>query len=468
MAHFDPEEAACLACGSWAGETPGSPLNDFAFDTRLLRPGDTFVALKGASRDGHGFLAEAARLGALAAVVEEPDPGVELPQLVVENSLQALHSLAGAWREQFASTIVGITGSFGKTTVKELLANLLGSIWFRSPGNFNNHLGVPMSLLELDPRHHAGALIEAGINGPGEMAVLGELIQPDLVIITAVGPAHLEQLGSLDGVADEKSVLAHCAAKGADVFFPASLLAYGAFQRLPGHLRLHALAEIGEAVPEAASGMKNLNVYRYQWINARSSRGMGELVTRPPISPGRFSFSAGSPGMVSNLALVAHVALHLGVPAITLQDRLDAWRPFRHRGEVRRFGAAEYFVDCYNANPGSMVDSARRFQNLFNGRPRLYVIGSMNELGAESERWHRDTGRQLGLDEEAEVFLIGHGAGALLEGIRASGVSGRRVRIVDTLDPVRERLRGYNGAVFLKASRSWELEQLLPGEEGPC
>ena len=192
------------------------------------------------------------------------------------------------------------------------------------------------------------------------------------------------------------------------------------------------------------------------------SRGIGELLTCSPMLSGNFSFRAGSPGMISNLALVVHVALHLGVPHPTLQACLDAWRPFRQRGEVIRHGSTNYYVDCYNANPGSILDSVQGFASMFPDQSHLYVLGSMKEMGPESEYWHRQTAETMYLQSGADVYLVGEEAQAMAEGLKARGISPSLVHIVEDSKDLAERLRVFDGAVFLKGSRSYGLESLLP------
>jgi UDP-N-acetylmuramoyl-tripeptide--D-alanyl-D-alanine ligase len=189
---------------------------------------------------------------------------------------------------------------------------------------------------------------------------------------------------------------------------------------------------------------------------------MGELATQPPMTPGIFPFHAASPGMVSNLALVVAVALHLGVPCTTIQACLDAWRPLRQRGETIRHGGTLYYVDCYNANPGSMLDSARRFVNLFPDQPHLYVLGTMNELGERSDFWHRQTALGLPLHGGTEFRLVGAMAGHYADGLRQRGVPAALIHLDTDMEQLRGRLACFTGAVFLKGSRSLGLEALLP------
>lgn len=467
MAFLDPEEAATLAHGRWVEGKPASPLREFAIDSRVIEPYQTFIALETDRRDGHDFLQQAYDHSALAAVVKRPNHGVPLPQLVVEDPLSSLQSLARIWRQRFPATVIGISGSYGKTTVKEMLGTALGSHWFRTRGNLNNLLGVPLSLLEMDPKAHAGAIIEAGINRTGEMERLAEWIDPDHVIITAVGPAHLEGLGGVDGVAREKARLAEAVRPGGVIIVPAALLRHKPFRKLAESREVHAVS-LEPAETAELRGLKGVTIFNYNWIESGDSPGMGRLESRGPMPRGRFRFPAGSPGMVSNLALVVHAGLHLGVPESTLAACLESWRPFRHRGEILRLGGVTYYVDCYNANPGSMVDSVRRFATLYRDRPRILVLGSMDELGEASADWHRRTAAGLRPGGNTEVFLTGHGAASMKAGLLESGFPEERIRVVASLDPVRERIGNFEGAVFLKGSRSQGLEQLVPEGTERC
>jgi UDP-N-acetylmuramoyl-tripeptide--D-alanyl-D-alanine ligase len=172
--------------------------------------------------------------------------------------------------------------------------------------------------------------------------------------------------------------------------------------------------------------------------------------------------------MVSNLALVVHAARLLEVPGTTIQACLEGWKPFAHRGEIYRQGKRLYYADCYNANPASMVDSARRFQNLFAGRRQFYVIGSMDELGEQAAQWHRRTASELAIPRDAEVFCVGPGRDWLREGLLEAGHAPERIDLGETADPVLPVLEAFEGAVFLKGSRSQRLENLIPGGAESC
>lgn len=469
MAHLDPDEAATIAHGTWVAGRPSSPLTTFSIDTRVLEAGQTFVALRTDVRDGHAFLRMARERQALAALVSSPDDEIDLPQLVVEDPRKSLQSLARVWRQRFTGPVMGITGSFGKTTVREMLGTVLGSQWLRSRRNLNNVLGVPLTLLELDPRHYAGGIIEAGINMPGEMELLADLIDPDLAVITAVGPAHLEQLGNIEGVAREKARLGRAVRPGGKVILRGSLLKHAPFRDLPEGVRIEAVcldAEDREGV--AADGSERVEIFTYKWTESPSARGAGTLQSTHAAFPGAISFRPGSPGMVSNLVLVVHVALTLNVPIRTIRTRLEGWRPYHQRGETYRHGGRVYYLDCYNANPGSMVDSVRRFQNLFADQPHLYVLGSMEELGKDSGKWHRETAGQLSLPGDSPVYLVGDGAEWLRDGLRDGGHASRLIQIINSPSEAAPAIDAFTGAVFIKGSRRYKLETLLPEGARRC
>ncbi len=461
MATFEAKEAAAITHGVWMEWMPSEPLRTFAIDTRLMEAGQVFVAIRTERRDGHAYLEEARQRGALAAVVSEPCHEVGLPQLVVEDPVRALQSLARIWRQRFKGPVIGISGSFGKTTVRELLGRALGSLWCRTKGNFNNFIGVPLTLLELEPRYYAGGIIEAGINEAGERALLADLIDPDLALITGVGPAHLEKLGTVAHVAKEKAMLPKAVRPGGRVVIPQALLAYPDFHDFGEDVALDLVAVEGRPVPLAVPC--GARVVTFQWEETGGAAGMGRLYRVEEPSK-EVTFCAGSEGMVMNLALVVHTALELGVPLGSLQAALDGWRPFHRRGEIFRFGDRVYYVDCYNANPVSMMDSFQRFKKVFAESDQLYVFGGMEELGENAAHWHRETMRQMPLPPGARALLIGRWGEAMRDGLLEAGCDDGQVAVHAGALDVRDEIQQFAGAVFLKGSRAYALERLL--EEG--
>jgi len=501
MPTFAPSQLAAWTGGRWT-RSPGGALTGFTQDTRALGPGQVFVALRTDRRDGHDFLRDAQARGAAAALVAREIGDCALPQLVVGDSLASFQTVAREHRRQFPGPVVGVTGSAGKTSTKDLMALLLGGApdglasgstgaragdaapgdfapvlktegnlnnrahgddaapgdfapVLKTEGNLNNHIGVPLTLTRLDPAVHHSAVVEAGINMPGEMAGLADMIQPDHAIVTLVGPAHLERLGTIEGVAAEKARLLAAVRPGGRQVFPVSCWPFAAFRGLADPLVL---------VP-ANEGMVRVDARTVSFtVLHRPDRTEVTLAGRRP-----FLLRRVSGGMAQNAALALALAGELGVADATLQKRIEAWAPAKWRGELQRVGQADIYCDFYNANPASMQDAIAAFAGLVPAeRPRLYVLGGMEELGAAAADFHRQLGRGILLRPGDHLFAIGVHAEALREGLLENGNDPAQVEVVGALEPVRARLAGFRGAVFLKGSRRHQLERLLGAEAAPA
>jgi UDP-N-acetylmuramoyl-tripeptide--D-alanyl-D-alanine ligase len=413
-----------------------------------------FVALKTGMRDGHDFLSAAAAAGAVGAIVSGSARAEDLPQLVVADPLAAFQSIAGAHRREFPGPVIGVTGSAGKTSTKNLLAALLGgSDVLSTEGNLNNHIGVPLTLTRLDAAVHRWAVVEAGIGGPGEMAPLAAMIAPDIAVVTVVAPAHLSGLGSLDGVAREKAALASAVKPGGLAVFPAGCLDFPAFRGLK--TRTLALARTDGPLPRGSPPAK-----AFFTLEIRGEAASITLAYKGP--PAAFTLNSASEGMAQNAALALCVAIELGVPRDALQSRLRDWRPSPLRGEFHRAGDRLLYVDCYNANPASMADALAAFYAIAPaGEPRLLVVGCMEELGAEAGRYHAELGRSVKLRAPDRLIVIGEHAAAVRAGALAGGIDPGQVQVVESLEPVAGLLAHFRGAVFVKGSRRYRLEELL-------
>ncbi len=449
MPTFAPDKLAAWTGGSWT-RWPDGVLSGFTQDTRSLTAGQVFVALKTEQRDGHDFLSEAATRGAAAALVNRTRNDSALPQLVVADPLAAFQRIAREHRREFHGTVVGVTGSVGKTSTKDLLTLLLGGApaVCATEGNLNNFLGVPLTLTRLNPAGHVAAVIEAGISLPGEMAGLAAMIEPEHSLVTLVGPAHLEQLGSLEGVAREKALLPAANRPGGLAVFPVSCWAYAPFRALANAL---VLVPANEGMTQVDARTVTFNVFH------RPARTEVTLNGRRP-----FILHRVSSGMAQNAALALALVAELGVGDAALQTRLDGWRPTKWRGEFQLHGEALVYCDFYNANPASMADAIATFAGLADPtRPWLYVLGCMEELGAAAAAYHRQLGRLILLRPGDFLFIRGTHAAALHEGLLENGNDPARIAVVDDLAPVRARLESFTGVVFLKGSRRYKLETVL-------
>lgn len=455
----DGEFFARVLGAEWRGGVPAE-IGGAQIDTRKIGRGEIFVALKTENRDGHAFLGAARERGASGALVSRFVPEfAAFPQLVVPDTAAALRRVAAAHRAEHCRgcvTVFGVTGSVGKTSTKDLLAAICGNAapTLATAGNLNNLLGVPMTLLKIDPRVHRFAVVEAGMSVPGEMAALAAMIRPDVALVTNVCPAHLEGLGSLENIAREKSALAAALAPGGKAFFYEELLRFEAFRALAAGT---VCAAQKPALRERADGF--------------------EIAIRRAAGTETFFVKNASRGLAENAAL-AVLATEKFVPAEAIRRALAERKPSANRGEIRRrifpensAGAEQgtewkVFADCYNASPASMADSAAFFARRFPAgadAPRLFVLGGMGELGVDSAALHFGVGEKLPLDASADFLaLFGGNAAQIGEGAAARGFPRERIRVFSEIADLRAFIAAFRGNVMVKGSRAFALERAVP------
>ncbi len=458
MPTFAPAQLASWTGGRWTAP-PAAALAGFTMDTRQLRTGHVFVALKTEKRDGHEFLPAAQAAGASAALVAVANPALALPQLVVADPLLAFQAIAREHRRTFRGPVIGVSGSAGKTSTKNLLALLLGGEAggvLATEGNLNNHLGVPLTLTRLDPAAHKFAVIEAGISGPGEMKPLADMIEPDVALITLVAAAHTQELGGLEGVAREKAVLPATIRPKGVAIFPKQCTQFAAFRDM----------FVNQLVLERSSVLRPATQPRHTIhfnVLQRTTETVIVIAYGPP-PPAMFKLRRMTDGMAQNAALALTAALYLGVMPTVLQTRLAAWTPAPLRGEIRHEDGRLLYLDCYNANPASMADALGLFHAIAPAaEPRLYVIGCMEELGAESPAEHHALGRLVALRENDHLVVIGTQANQVCAGVLEQGDFTRQIQIASSLETIAGVLAEWRGAVFVKGSRRYQLEKALSG-----
>lgn len=445
MDTLNPSMLAEWTGGEWRNGSPDH-VASVANDTRRLQPGQLFAALRTGARDGHDFISSALESGAAGAIVDRFQPSVSLPQLVVADVGRALLEAARTYRHTWRAKVVGITGSCGKTTCKEILSCLLsGTNTLITQGNLNNLLGVPMSMLKPEASYADYAVLEAGISEPGEMAQLAKTIDPEVGIITAIGAAHLEALRSVENIAIEKGKL---------------LQTSRAETAFVGESALPFLKELGceQAVPVVPDDDLSAPwAYRFEF-----SKGRTRLRQRIGENVQDFEYEGTGEGLASNVALAIAAATVLGVEVAALRTALTNWKPSHMRNEWRRIGQRRVFLDCYNANPVSMRDSLRTFlRETPPEGPRCYVIGCMEELGEESRHWHERLGRELALQKEDLLLVIGSEAASVLRGMKETGRDSEHCFEIRDLGEAERHLEEFAGDIFLKGSRRYKLETLL-------
>ncbi len=426
-------------------------------DTRALAPGELFVAIRGDRHDGHAFAAEAAARGAGAVVVEpaalarRPPGGV----IAVRDTLAALGDLAAWHRRRRTLTVAAITGSNGKTTTKEMLTAICVAAFgpahvLSTRGTQNNLVGLPLTLLGSGAETRV-AVLELGMNGPGEIWRLAEIARPDVGVITCVAPAHLEGLGSLHAIAEAKAELYRRLAPSATAVVNADdPLVAAAAACHAGRVVRFGIAATELDVRAAAVEARGLAGVRFV-LEVGGARAEVALAV-----PGRHN--------VTNALAAAAAAHALGIDLATIARGLAAFRPPPMRMEIVRLpGGITVVNDAYNANPASMTAAVATLAET-PARRRLAVLGEMRELGAEAEQLHRALGAavaQAGLDA---LFLLGTHAAAVRAGAEAAGMAAERIVVAADHAELAAHLRAHcrpGDLVLLKGSRGAAMEEVL-------
>ncbi len=419
-------------------------ITGLSVDSRTVARGDCFFALKGPRVDGARFIPAALERGAVLCV-GGPDAPDDDRVCTVADPLRALGVFGQVIRERFTGPVVGITGSAGKTTVKEMLRTLVGpSMAAVFPErSHNNFEGVPRTLAGLRPDTEL-CVVELGTNAPGEIAALAAISRPTLGVLTAIGAAHLEGLGSVSGVLDEKLSLARALPAGSRLVVNAD----------DSHLATATYPDGLEIVRVGLTPAEGV-------IAPPVDRVPGEL----PVGSGTARHRLGTRVLERNLWIAIQVARVLGLDDAAVAAAVPRVGAAPLRGEVREEGDTTLILDCYNANPLSLgvalEDLGRRA-----GR-RVAVLGEMLELGALADSAHRDMGAKAAAVDLDRLLFVGPSGPALREGFLAAGGDDRKVGLFPDVDAARAAFRAAvagGGSVLLKASRGTALERLL--EEG--
>ncbi|MDO9359790.1 MAG: UDP-N-acetylmuramoyl-tripeptide--D-alanyl-D-alanine ligase [Polaromonas sp.] len=365
-------------------------------DTRSLRAGDLFVALKGERFDAHDFLQQAQAHGAVAALAQRGLSGT-LPGLLVDDSLKALGQLAAGWRARFSLPMIAVTGSNGKTTVTQMIASILrawkGEGAFATEGNFNNDIGVPLTLLRLRESHQAG-VVELGMNHPGEIAGLAAMARPTVALVNNAQREHLEFMATVEAVARENgAVIQSLAATGVAVY-PADDAYAPLWKTLAGARAALTFAETGAADVTASS----------RWAG-----GGWQVDAATPAGPVAFSLQIAGRHNVKNALAATACALAAGVPLASIAGGLSSFSPVKGRSRALQLtwqGRALTLIDdSYNANPDSVRAAIDVLAEL--PGPRLLVLGDMGEVGDQGPAFHAEAGALAKAGGIEQLFTLG-------------------------------------------------------------
>lgn len=420
-------------------------------DSRKVKAGDLFIALSGERFDGHAFLVQAAASGAVAALVRRGCAGAggAMPLLYVDDPQEALGRLASSHRMEHNPLVIAVAGSNGKTTTKEFLGYLLAqageTVW--SEASFNNSIGVPLTLLRMDPRTRF-VVSEVGTNHPGELAPLLRMVCPRAGVLTSLGREHLEHFGSAEGVVEEEGWIA-------EVLPPEGVLVVNGDTPMVERVIARSRARVVK-VGFGPSNDWRLGNYKFESDGARFGvEGPVEEVC------GDYRILHTGRHQALNAGLAVAVAAMEGMNRAAIQRGLLACAPAPMRLQIWRAGGVQILDDAYNANEDSMVAALETLGEMPVKARRVAVLGDMAELGKHSEAAHRSVGMQAAKSGVNHLFAVGAMRGSMADGARSAGLSS-----VSEFGDVAEAARalrafvGAGDAVLIKASRASRLESL--------
>ncbi len=452
---FDLDQIARITGGSLIGKKGPCSLSGVSTDSRSMDPGALFVPLRGERFDGHDYFSQAVTNGAAACLSEDVVAGLSVPVVRVENTLQALGDIAAAWRQQLRGPLVGITGSAGKTTTKEMLASIfaLNGPGLKTAGNFNNLIGLPLTLLRMTDQDH-WAVIEMGTSALGEIERLTQIAQPTIGVITNIGQAHLETLPGLDGVARAKGELFAGLQGGTAIIN----LDDERVARLP----------VANGVKKVTFGMSSAATVQAQNIVSEGATTLFDLV----IEDQKVAVRLPVPGShnVHNALAAATAAYEANFSLEQIKAGLEGFTPAQGRMNLNPLPCGGTLLDdSYNSNPLSAKAALTALGHLRGRGRRIAVLGDMLELGPDSREFHR----QLGAASAAVVdMLIGVGSFAeqLRHGAMAAGLKSEQVVVLADAESATSYLKDHQRSgdmILVKGSRGVRLDTVVHALKSP-
>ncbi|RHW34862.1 UDP-N-acetylmuramoyl-tripeptide--D-alanyl-D-alanine ligase [Neobacillus notoginsengisoli] len=431
-------------------------ISGVSIDSRKIEKGQLFVPFKGEKVDGHKFVEGAIKNGAAAAFWQKdvPNPPEGLPLLIVDDCLVALQELARSYRKQLGVKVVGITGSNGKTTTKDMAASLLSLKYKvqKTEGNYNNHIGLPLTVLNLDEDTEV-AVLEMGMSGRGEISFLTKLASPDAVIITNIGESHLLDLGSREGIAEAKLEILEG-------------LKDGGLAVLNGDepLLMERLSGLSESVSVHTFGRTESNDM-YPVGIAQSGRGNEFGIN---LSEQRFFLPVLGTHNIMNALAAMLVARHFSVPFEEMAEGLKSVKLTQMRMELSEGRNGEKIInDAYNASPTSVSAAIELVSNLDGFENKILVLGDMLELGPLEDEYHLKIGENLESGKINLVFTYGKLGAKIAEGAKKT-LGAERVYSFTDKEMLSEELKKHTNAqtlVLVKASRGMKLEEVVASLE---
>lgn len=410
-------------------------------DSRQIKDGSLFLAIRGERVDGHDYIEKCFASGAVCAVCEKPHVNASKPYILVDSTLEAVKKIAKAYRQKFDIPVVGVSGSVGKTSTKEMLYAVLSQKYktHKTQGNLNNELGVPLTLLSM-PEDTQAAVIEMGISDFGEMTRLSEMVQPTICVLTIIGCCHLENLGDRDGVLKAKTEMFKNAADNAEYILNGD------------DDKLYSVTEVNGKTP-IYFGFASDNDYYAEDIE---NNGEGGISCTLCFDDTRLNVTIPAIGsyMVSNALAAVAAGRLLGLSEEQLINGVQSYKTVGSRANVINTGKIRIIDDCYNANPTSVKASLDTLVN-FSGR-KVAILGDMKELGADELKLHLETGKYA-KDKGVDLVIA---AGPLAKEL-AKGADGEWFESVEQVKSAIPALINEGDTVLVKASHSMHFEEIV-------
>lgn len=427
-------------------------INGVSIDTRKIASGNLFVPFKGEHTDGHQYAETAIENGAAAVLWQKdvPNPPANIPVLIVENTLLALQELARSYRNELSAKVIGITGSNGKTTTKDIAASIFSENFkvHKTEGNFNNHIGLPLTILAMEESTEI-AILEMGMSGKGEISLLTKLARPDIAIITNIGEAHMQDLGSRAAIADAKLEIVEGLRMGGLLIYPGNepLLV----QRV-SRLKQFRTCTFGET-PENDLYPENME------LNELGSTFNARYIAEEPLYlsiPGKYN--------ILNALAVMLAAQEFDVPVISMEKGLKAVQLSNMRMEWKDgFKGTRILNDAYNSSPTATRAAISLVENITTERDKIIVLGDMLELGDQEIQYHEQIGAFMNPDKIKYVFTYGQLGKYIYEGAKEKFPEERVFHFTNKEDlaiAIKGKIEG-NEIILVKASRGMKLEETV-------
>lgn len=449
---FDPVDLVRWSGGVWRNQST-AVVHGFSIDTRTIQAGDMFVAIKGEKTDGHAFIADAVSHGAVAVLVDNEAclNGWPIPALIVNDTKKALMDLARGYRATLRCNMIAVTGSVGKTTVKELIADTLQHVGItaRTRGNWNNDLGMPLSILAAPPNIQFG-VFEVGMNHPGELDPLCDVLKPDMGIVTCVGPVHIENFSSERAIAEEKAAVFRGLKKQGIAVVNAD--------------DAHAEVLLAEAAGNTIITVSSKTGADYVYRRVDPARGLFEIQEKSTGESYEFIAALSGEYFVQDAALCVATTRALGIGWPVIRDAIQFYQPLALRWNRHTYFGIYTVNDAYNANPVSIRAAIEAFMEEPVSGCRWLVLAGMLELGPNERQIHREIGAFVARHPSLRLMTVGHRGAWIAEGAIAGGMNRELISAVDNASAAAQVLfekLAKHDAVLFKASRGEAVETVL-------